>query len=205
MDLWLTTRTATRAARWTLLAVATTYGNDALGRTLHSLLPDGAGGTRDLQTSFDGDGNTSSETLPSGALHDFTYSSVDSLRRRTHRRASEAACGRTSTCTTATVGSSSRLGPTEARSHTATTRPGALQDNDVPSRDNHTHLQPHDRPADGPCDLGRRSVGDDLRRPPPHGDDVVGHRGRRAPAWVRHELPRDLADAERQRARIRVR
>ena len=61
------------------LAVPTSYQNDALGRTLATFLPGGTGGPRDLQATFDGDNNNTSETLPSGALHQFTYTPVDAL------------------------------------------------------------------------------------------------------------------------------
>jgi RHS repeat-associated protein len=62
------------------LGVATTHTNDLAGRPTSTLLPSGTVGVaRDLQNSFDGDNNVTSETLPSGALHQFTYTPVDAL------------------------------------------------------------------------------------------------------------------------------
>ena len=61
------------------LAVATSYVNDPLGHPTTTLLPDGKGGTRTLQAGFDGDSNQTSETLPSLAEHQFTYTSVDAI------------------------------------------------------------------------------------------------------------------------------
>ncbi len=54
---------------------ATSYVNDPVGRPTQTMLADG----RLLGTAYDGDSNTTQVTLPSGELHDFTFTPVDLL------------------------------------------------------------------------------------------------------------------------------
>ena len=57
------------------LSHATSYINDPVGRPTQTMLADG----RLLATAYDGDSNTTSITLPSGELHDFSFTPVDLL------------------------------------------------------------------------------------------------------------------------------
>jgi YD repeat-containing protein len=53
----------------------TSYVNDAVGRPIRQLFPDG----RILGSAYDADGNLTSLTLPSSTLHSLAYTPVDLL------------------------------------------------------------------------------------------------------------------------------
>ena len=58
------------------------YTNDSVGRPQHTRLPEVDGGTRDLQTAFDGDDNVTAVTLPrntSQEQHELQYTPADQL------------------------------------------------------------------------------------------------------------------------------
>ena len=57
------------------LGHAVTSTNDAIGRTVQTTLADG----RALASTYDGDNNLMSETLPSQAVHGFSYTPINSL------------------------------------------------------------------------------------------------------------------------------
>jgi RHS repeat-associated protein len=62
------------------------YANDPNGRPKDTLLPEVDGGTRDLKTSFDGDDNLRSVTLPRNPnqeVHQLSYSPIDELQQYT--------------------------------------------------------------------------------------------------------------------------
>ena len=62
------------------LGVAVAYGNDLAGRARDTTIPGAPdGGLRDIYATFDGDDNVTSEQLPSGAIHQFTFTPVDGL------------------------------------------------------------------------------------------------------------------------------
>ena len=61
------------------LANATTLVNNLAGEPTDTVTPDGNGGTRDLVSSYDGDGNLTSLTLPKGEEHELTYTPADAL------------------------------------------------------------------------------------------------------------------------------
>ena len=61
------------------LTNTTTLVNDLAGEPTDTVTPDGTGGTRDLVSSYDGDGNLTSLTLPKGEEHEMTYTPADAL------------------------------------------------------------------------------------------------------------------------------